>query len=275
MPELPEVETTRRGIAPLIVGQPIEDFIIYHPQLRWPVCQSLPTRLQNQTVQSCKRRGKYLLVGFDKGYQMIHLGMSGSLRHVSAGQPLEKHDHAEWRLPGVRIVYNDPRRFGAILWHDKADGPIEQHPLLSRLGVEPFSDEFTVQTLIKGFKNRRQAVKNTLLSGQIVVGVGNIYASEALFKAGINPQAPAGSLSAYRLTRLHQAIVDTLQAALEAGGSTIRDYLNATGEAGAYFELHAQVYDREGQPCPRCQRPIKRIVQAQRATYFCSHCQRH
>jgi|SRR5690625_4213518 len=274
MPELPEVETTRRGLKPLIIGQPVKDFIIHHPKLRWPICPKMKKQIRNQTVQSCERRGKYLLIGFNKGYQIIHLGMSGSLRHAPKDATLQKHDHVEWLFPSTRIILNDPRRFGAILWHARRAGPILEHRLLVNLGVEPFSSEFTPKRLQQNFKNRRQAIKNALLSGRHVVGVGNIYASEALFLAGIHPEAPAGQLSLYRLKKLHQAILNTLQKALLAGGSTIKDYKNATGEAGAYFELHALVYGKENKPCPRCQQPIKRIIQSQRATFFCSRCQR-
>lgn len=274
MPELPEVETTRRGIEPLIVGQPINDFIAHHNQLRWPICAQMPAAIQNQTVQSCQRRGKYLLIEFAHGYQIIHLGMSGSLRHAPLDDPLLKHDHAEWRLPGVRLLYNDPRRFGAILWHPHSAGPIGEHPLLAKLGVEPLGDDFSPNCLYKGFNNRRQAVKNALLNGHIVVGVGNIYASEALYRAGIHPETPAGQLSRYRLGKLHEAIQHTLHTALAAGGTTLQDYINATGEPGSYFELHAQVYGKEGEPCPRCQQPIRRMVQNQRATYYCRRCQR-
>jgi|SRR5690625_595511 len=274
MPELPEVETTRRGIEPLIVGQRVDDFIVHQPRLRWPVCPEMPARIQNQTVHSCQRRGKYLLIGFAAGYQIIHLGMSGSLRHAPADAERLKHDHAEWRLPGARLLLHDPRRFGAILWHDRTAGPILEHRLLAHLGVEPLGEEFTPHTLHEGFKNRRLAIKNALLEGKTVVGVGNIYASEALFKAGIHPETPAGALSMYRLRKLHQAIVDTIQKALDAGGTTLQDYINATGAPGAYFDLHALVYGKEGDPCPRCERPILRMVQNQRATFYCRRCQR-
>lgn len=273
MPELPEVETTRRGIEPLIVGQPVKEFIIHHPQLRWPVNPQMQKTLKNQTVLSCQRRGKYLLFEFAEGVQMIHLGMSGSIRHAPADQPRLAHDHAEWRFAQTRLIYNDPRRFGAILWHEHQAGPIQEHPLLARLGCEPLGTDFTPAVLAKGLQSRRQAIKNALLSGQIVVGVGNIYASECLFLAKIHPTTPAGQLSKARIQRLHQAIVDTLNLALAAGGTTLKDYRNATGEAGAYFELHAQVYGKEGQPCPRCQTPIRRVVQNQRATYYCTRCQ--
>ncbi len=274
MPELPEVETTRRGLEPLIVGQRIQHFIVHQPRLRWPISADMPARIQNQTVQSCLRRGKYLLFEFDSGYQIIHLGMSGSLRHAPRHEPRLPHDHAEWHLPNARLLLHDPRRFGAILWHDHSTGPIMEHPLLAHLGVEPLSDAFTPRTLYEGFKHRRLAVKNALLEGKTVVGVGNIYASEALFKAGIHPETPAGALSLYRLRKLHQAIVDTLQQALQAGGTTLQNYINATGAPGSYFELHALVYGKEGEPCPRCARPILRIVQNQRATFYCRSCQR-
>src|SRR5690625_1481409 len=195
MPELPEVETTRRGIEPLIVGQRLDDFIVHQPRLRWPVCPQMATRIQHQTVHSCLRRGKYLLIEFEAGYQIIHLGMSGSLRHAPADAERLKHDHAEWRLPNARLLLHDPRRFGAILWHDRAAGPILEHPLLHHLGVEPLGTEFTPRTLHQGFKNRRLAIKNALLEGKTVVGVCNNYALEAMFKACIHHETPEGAVA--------------------------------------------------------------------------------
>lgn len=274
MPELPEVETTRRGIATIMKGQTLKEFIVHEPRMRWPIPDELPSWVNNQVILACERRGKYLLLRFAHGTQLIHLGMSGSLRRVSMDAPRLKHDHVEWIFKNARFLLNDPRRFGSVLWHANEQGPLLEHPLLSRLGVEPFSDDFTAEHLYQGLQKRRIAVKPALLSGAIVVGVGNIYASESLFRAGIDPTVPANSISPARVKRLHQAIVITLEQALEAGGSSLRDYVTATGEPGAYFELHALVYDKLGQPCPKCQRPIKRIVQNQRATYFCSSCQR-
>ncbi len=274
MPELPEVETTRRGIAPIMTDQILESFHIHDSRLRWPVPVDMPATLSGQTVRSCGRRGKYLLINFDHGTQIVHLGMSGSLRRVLMDEPRRKHDHAEWRFTHARFLLHDPRRFGAVLWHPAELGPVEDHPLLARLGIEPFNPAFNGAHLHRGFAGRSVAVKQALLAGNVVVGVGNIYASEALYKAGIHPQLAAGKLSRPRCERLAHAIKETLSQALESGGSTLRDYVDATGEPGAYFTLHAAVYEKAGQPCGHCATPIRRIVQGQRATYFCARCQR-
>lgn len=274
MPELPEVETTRRGIATLIVGQPLNGLIVHEPRLRWPVPPDLPEQLQGRQVVDCARRGKYLLIGFDHGTQIVHLGMSGSLRNVPADALRRRHDHIEWRFPHARLLLHDPRRFGAVLWHAAADGPLPLHPLLAHLGIEPFDPAFSGRHLHAQWRGKQQAVKLALLAGHAVVGVGNIYASEALFKARIHPGTAAGALSAARCDRLAHAIRETLSQALESGGSTLRDYVDATGEPGAYFALHAAVYERDGQHCPRCQGTIRRIVQGQRSTYYCPRCQR-
>lgn len=273
MPELPEVETTRRGIATLMPQQVLRQCIVHQPKMRWPIPANMNELVQNKTVLACERRGKYLLLRFEHGYQIIHLGMSGSLRSAPLDAPRLKHDHVEWIFDQSRFLLHDPRRFGAVLWHDLKDGPILDHPLLAKLGVEPFSPEFNPDYLFQQFANRSAPIKSVLLAGHAVVGVGNIYASESLFKAAIDPTAPAKTLSKEQTQRLHQAIVETLQQALDSGGSTLRDYLNASGEAGAYFDLHAQIYAKAGQPCPRCQSPIQRMVQNQRATYFCAPCQ--
>lgn len=274
MPELPEVETTRRGIATLMTSEIVQEFRIHEKRLRWPVPDELSALVQNRRVIACNRRGKYLLIHFEHGTQIIHLGMSGSLRSAPLDEPRRKHDHAEWIFAKSRFLLHDPRRFGAILWHDNAQGPLEKHPLLAHLGIEPFDQNFTPAYLYSHLQRRRQAIKQILLGGKIVVGVGNIYASEALFLAGIHPELPGATISLHRTHKLHAAILQVLTAALEAGGSTLRDYVNASGAPGAYFELHAHVYEREGQACHRCQRPIKRMIQGQRATYYCSYCQR-
>lgn len=274
MPELPEVETTRRGIAPIMTDRKLESFTIHDSRMRWPVPADLPATISGRVVRSCGRRGKYLLIHFDHGTQIIHLGMSGSLRRVPLDEPRRKHDHAEWLFSDARFLLHDPRRFGAILWHPSEDGPVMSHPLLAKLGVEPLDPAFDGDVLAQAFAGRQLAVKQALLAGNAVVGVGNIYASEALFKAGINPRLPAGKLSRKRCAMLAEAIKETLSQALDSGGSTLRDYVNATGEPGAYFTLHAAVYEKGGQPCGQCSTPIKRIVQGQRATYFCPRCQR-
>ncbi len=273
MPELPEVETTRRGIATLMPQQVLRQCIVHQPKMRWPIPSDMNERVQNRTVLACERRGKYLLLRFEHGYQIIHLGMSGSLRSAPFEVERLKHDHVEWIFDQTRFLLHDPRRFGAVLWHDLRDGPILEHPLLAKLGVEPFSPEFNPDYLFQQLANRTASIKSILLAGRAVVGVGNIYASESLFKAAIDPTAPAKSLSYPQTIALHQAIVETLQQALDSGGSTLRDYQNATGEAGAYFDLYAQIYGKAGQPCPRCENPIQRLVQNQRATYFCAACQ--
>jgi len=274
MPELPEVETTRRGIAPIMTDQKLEAFLVHDSRMRWPVPPDLPAMIAGHYVRYCSRRGKYLLIGFDHGTQIVHLGMSGSLRSVAMDAPRLKHDHAEWIFPEARLLLHDPRRFGAILWHSADDGPLSRHPLLAKLGLEPFDSAFNGAHLLRAFTGRRMAVKQALLAGNAVVGVGNIYASEALFRAGIDPRTPAGSISLRRCFRLAEAIRQTLEQAIESGGSTLRDYLNATGEPGAYFSLHAAVYEQAGKPCIRCTTPIRRIVQGQRATYYCPRCQR-
>lgn len=256
-------------------GSILRQFIVHEPRMRWPIPPELEHILSGQRVEACNRRGKYLLIEFAHGTQMVHLGMSGSLRRVPLDEPRRKHDHAEWIFDNARFLLHDPRRFGAVLWHPASAGPAQQtHPLLLSLGIEPFDPGFTGQWLYQQFRGRKQAVKQALLSGSIVVGVGNIYASEALFRARINPRTAAGRLSAQRCETLATAIRNTLNDALESGGSTLRDYTNATGEPGAYFELHAAVYGKQDMPCPACRTPIRRIIQGQRATYYCPQCQR-
>jgi formamidopyrimidine-DNA glycosylase len=274
MPELPEVETTRRGIATIMPGRTLTRLIIHEPRLRWPIPEGMAGKVRNRRVLDCGRRGKYLLIRFDNGTMIVHLGMSGSLRRVPLDEPRRKHDHVEWLFDDARFLLHDPRRFGAVLWHDSADGLIASHPLLARLGVEPFDTQFTPAYLHAGLRGKTSSIKTVLLGGQVVVGVGNIYASEALFRARINPKARAGSLSPERCDRLAEAVRQTLDEALASGGSTLRDYVDASGEPGAYFTLHAAVYDREGQPCRVCGTPVRRIVQGQRATYYCPTCQR-
>jgi formamidopyrimidine-DNA glycosylase len=228
----------------------------------------------NQVVKACRRRGKYLLIEFDTGTQIIHLGMSGSIRSVEKGELLRKHDHVEWHFARHTLRLHDPRRFGSVLWHPREAGPVENHVLLSKLGIEPFDEGFDAQLLRARLSDRKLSIKQALLAGDIVVGVGNIYASESLFLAKIHPKTQAGRISLARCEKLVSAIKNTLNNALTSGGSTLRDYVNATGEPGAYFDLHAAVYERAGEACKVCANPIKRIVQGQRATYFCSYCQK-
>ena len=242
--------------------------------MRWPIPADLPAQVEGKIVRACRRRGKYLLIEFDGGTQIVHLGMSGSVRSVQNGSLLRKHDHVEWQFEHATLRLHDPRRFGAVLWHPAENGPVEQHPLLRGLGIEPFDPKFDTQWLRDGFAGRKTPVKQALLAGDVVVGVGNIYASESLFRAGIHPRAGAGRLSGARCARLVQAIRQTLADALESGGSTLRDYVGTDNEPGAYFDLHAAVYERGGQPCRACGTLIRRIVQGQRATYYCPRCQR-
>jgi formamidopyrimidine-DNA glycosylase len=274
MPELPEVETTRRGIDAVITGKPLRRLLVHEARMRWPIPADLPALLAGRTVIECNRRGKYLLLRFEHGVQIVHLGMSGSMRVVPQQEFLRKHDHVEWIFDHATLRLHDPRRFGAVLWHPNEDGPIESHPLLAKLGIEPFDPRFDGSWLHRHFQKRGMAVKQALLAGSAVVGVGNIYCSESLFRAGIDPRTPAGKISLPRCERLAEAICATLSDALESGGSTLRDYVGASGEPGAYFAIHAAVYERAGQPCKVCGTPIRRLVQGQRATYFCPRCQK-
>lgn len=274
MPELPEVETTRRGIATIMPGQVLKRLIVHESRMRWPIPPDVSQKVDGQIVQSCERRGKYLLINFASGTLIVHLGMSGSLRRAAMDEDRRKHDHVEWVFEHARFLLHDPRRFGAVLWHEAADGSVLTHPLLAKLGLEPFDPLFTPAWLHRHMLGKSAAIKQVLLAGQIVVGVGNIYASEALFRARIHPEMQAGKLSLKRCALLWAAITETLNDALVSGGSTLRDYVNANGQAGAYFEIHAAVYDRENKPCRVCATPIRKIVQGQRATYFCPKCQR-
>ena len=255
-------------------GQPLRQLKVHEPRMRWPVPSGLSALVNGQVIRSCERRGKYLLLNFDHGTMIIHLGMSGSLRRVHVDEPRRKHDHVEWLFDDARFLLHDPRRFGAVLWHDAQDGPLLAHPLLAKLGVEPLGSDLSPAFLHARLRGKRLAIKQALLAGDIVVGVGNIYASEALFRARIHPLTPSGRLSLQRCERLCGAIQATLNDALTSGGSTLRDYVNSTGQPGSYFEIHAAVYDRENKPCKLCATPIRRIVQGQRATYYCPRCQR-
>lgn len=270
MPELPEVETTCRGIRPHIEGQTIHHIEVREPRLRWPVSDEIHTLL-NSRILSVGRRAKYILIETDLAHDiLLHLGMSGSLRICSPDEPTKKHDHLIFHLSnGLQMRYHDPRRFGCALWIPHAD---QSHPLLSQLGPEPLSEAFTTTEFIASCANRKRAIKLHIMDNHVVVGVGNIYASEALFLAGIHPNRAAHRISAKRLTALHQAIRSVLSAAIEQGGTTLRDFLQSDGKPG-YFKQQLAVYDREGQPCPTCQQPIKRITLGQRSTFFCPSCQ--
>jgi len=274
MPELPEVETTRRAVDALITGQTLTRLAVHEARLRWPVPADLPEVLRGQAVVACERRGKYLLIRFAHGTQLVHLGMSGSLRAVAAHAPRRVHDHVEWVFAHARLLLHDPRRFGAVLWHAAHQGDVLHHPLLAHLGIEPFDPGFDGDHLHAQWRGKQQAIKLALLAGAAVVGVGNIYACEALFHAAIHPATAAGRLSRARCARLAYAIRAVLSQALAAGGSTLRDYVQVSGEHGTYFQLHAAVYERAGKPCQRCSGTIRRIVQGQRSTYYCPRCQR-
>jgi len=270
MPELPEVEITRRGIAPHLEGRTVTGVVVRHHGLRWPVPRTLGRILPGRRIGSVERRAKYLLLGCGEGTLILHLGMSGSLRVVAADAPPGPYDHFDLVVGDSAIRLRDPRRFGAVLWHADSGRP---HALLASLGVEPLSDAFTGETLWKAGRGRRVAIKLLLMSAAVVVGVGNIYASESLFRAGIHPRTPAGKVSRARADRLAAAVKDTLTAALAAGGSTLRDFVGADGASG-YFQQQYFAYDREGAPCRTCGTPIRRIVQGQRSTFFCPACQR-
>ncbi len=271
MPELPEVETTRRGIAPALEGLRIRELKVRERRLRWPVPKGLEKRLRNQPVLSVRRRAKYLLLEIPQGCFMVHLGMSGSMRIVPATEQPEKHDHFDIVTERNEVIrFNDPRRFGSLLWG--GSNP-ESHPLLARLGPEPLSDEFEGASLWRGARHRKVAIKQHIMNSHVVVGVGNIYASEALFRAGIHPNRAAGKISAVRMERLANVIKEVLGEAIRVGGTTLRDYRNSAGKPG-YFQQKLNVYERASKPCTVCNTPVKRIVQGQRATYYCPQCQR-
>jgi formamidopyrimidine-DNA glycosylase len=271
MPELPEVEVTMRGLAPHLVGQRVTAAVIRHPELRWPVPENLPELLRDQTIRSLRRRAKYLLAGFDHGTLILHLGMSGSLRILPADTPPEKHDHFDLVLSNGKLMrLRDPRRFGAVLWHA---GDPAQHPLLAALGPEPLEDEFDARYLYQATRNKTAAIKQVIMDNRMVVGVGNIYANEALFRAGINPQLAAGKLSLPRCAKLATEIRATLAEAIKLGGSSLRDFVNTSGQPG-YFQQHYWVYGRGGEPCRRCGALIQQIRQGQRSSFYCKHCQK-
>ena len=270
MPELPEVEVTRISFANRIAGAQIVEARMGKP-LRWPL-NCLPEALVGQHVLAVRRRGKYLLLDLDRGLLLVHLGMSGSLSFMLNPPEPGKHDHFELRTSQGVLRLNDPRRFGAVVFaRDEAD--TVAHKLLGKLGMEPLDASFDSKLFHLGLAKRKAPIKQVLLAGDVVVGVGNIYASEVLFLAGIRPATPASRLSRPRAARLHQAIRDVLARAVERGGSTLRDFSNAQGEAG-HFQLDAMVYARDGQACKVCGTPIRAIRQGQRSTFFCSQCQK-
>lgn len=273
MPELPEVEVTRRGVAPHVEGRMVTDVVLRHTGLRWPFPQNLAALLRGRTLLATGRRGKYLLLNFEHGCLILHLGMSGSLSVIEVDRPAGKHDHFDLVLGTLALRLNDPRRFGAVLWHDADEGDVENHLLLRALGVEPFSPSFTPELLYKSTRGRHAPVKQVLLAGDIVVGVGNIYASESLFEAGINPNTPAHRVGLARYAKLHAAVRRILAASIEKGGSTLRDFRGADGRPG-YFQQSYFVYDRAGEPCRRCGARVRQIRQGQRSTFYCVNCQK-
>jgi formamidopyrimidine-DNA glycosylase len=270
MPELPEVETTRRGIEPHILDHSVKAVIVRQPKLRWPVTAGLENILSEKKLSAVKRRGKYLLLEFDQGHLLIHLGMSGNLRVLDKLSAPAKHDHVDIQFDsGHCLRFTDPRRFGAVLW---IDGPVDQYPLLEKLGPEPLSEDFTAQHLFDASRKRKMPIKNFIMDQAVVVGVGNIYANEALYIAGIRPDRQAGSVSLKRYKKLTNAITETLERAIEQGGSSIRDFLGNEGKPG-YFQQSLQVYSRGGLPCYRCARNLVEVKIVQRQSVYCMTCQ--
>ena len=270
MPELPEVETTRRGIAPLVEGVRIEEIIVRNPNLRWPV--ELPAEVAGQTIERISRRAKYLIFELQHGSLIVHLGMSGNLRVVAAGAAYRKHDHVAWRLAsGSELRLHDPRRFGSVHWH--AGEPLT-HWLLADLGVEPLGNEFNGAYLRAQVGKRRAPVKNFIMDARVVVGVGNIYANEALFLAGIRPSVRVNRLSRAAWERLAQAVREVLLEAIRLGGTTLRDFVKQDGNPG-YFQQSLNVYGRQGEPCRRCATLLTGCRIGQRATTYCRSCQQN
>jgi len=271
MPELPEVETTRRGLLPHLLGRRIRGVVVRNANLRWPVPEDLDVNLRGEEVLAIRRRGKYLLFDCRKGHLLVHLGMSGRLTMVAEGEPPKTHDHVDVRMENQKLLrFTDPRRFGAMLW---VKGPAEKHALLKGLGLEPLDAEFSGKALYEKSRGRKVAIKQLLMNARILTGVGNIYASEALFAAGIHPLRAAGRISLARYERLAAAIRATLEKALASGGSTLRDFKSADGEPG-YFQRESRVYGREGKPCRVCGTKIRALRQGQRSTFYCPSCQR-
>lgn len=274
MPELPEVETTRRGLAPHLEGRGIASVTLRRPDLRWPIPGEVRELLPGQRIDAVRRRAKYLLLDTAAGSALLHLGMSGSLRVLPARTPVTAHDHVDLLLEGSRggarvLRFNDPRRFGCLLWQ----APGTTHELLRQLGPEPLSDGFDGDYLHARSRGRRAPVKTFLMDQRVVVGVGNIYAAEALFEAGISPLRAAGQVSLERYRGLADAVRRILAAAIERGGTTLRDFISPDGAPG-YFEQELSAYGRGGEPCPRCGRPLKQASIGQRTTAWCTCCQR-
>jgi formamidopyrimidine-DNA glycosylase len=271
MPELPEVETVCRGVAPHIVGRSIQQVFVRQPRLRWPVTDNLNHILTGLTIQSVTRRAKYLLFQTSAGTLLVHLGMSGSLRVVTSQQDIKTHDHIDFVFTkDVIMRYNDPRRFGAVLW---TSAPIAEHPLLKDLGPEPLLEDFNGELLYARAKNRKVPIKSMIMDSHVVVGVGNIYANEALFLAGIHPCRAAGDIDLAAYQKLAECIRMVLANAIEQGGTTLRDFVNEVGKPG-YFQQQLRVYGRAGLPCVQCQQPLEETRLSNRSTVFCVECQR-
>jgi len=271
VPELPEVETTRRGIEPHVLGRRVVALAVHEPRLRWRVDAAMPAAVAGQRVSGVRRRAKYLLIDLERGSLLLHLGMSGSLRVMPGDTPRLTHDHVDLLLDsGQTLRFNDPRRFGSLHW--LTEDPA-RHPLLRDLAPEPLGDDFDAAYLHRVSRGRRVAIKQLVMNSQLVVGVGNIYASEALFRAGVRPGRAARSLTRDECARLVKAIRAVLAMAIRFGGTTLRDYVGADGRPG-YFRRKLHVYERGGEPCRRCGTPIRQLVQGQRSTYYCPSCQR-
>ena len=270
MPELPEVETTRRGIEPFLIGQRVRRVVVRERRLRWPIPEDLDVRLSGQRIERVERRAKYLLISAECGTLIAHLGMSGSLRLVQADTPPLKHEHVDIELEsGLALRYTDPRRFGALLW---SDDPLN-HALLSKLGPEPLSELFDGQRLFELSRGKNMAIKPFIMDNAVVVGVGNIYASEALFAAGIDPRRAAGTVSKARYVKLAEAIKRILAQAIECGGTTLRDFVGGDGKPG-YFQQELFVYGRAGQFCKLCGSSLRDVKLGQRSSVYCGRCQR-
>ncbi len=271
MPELPEVETIRRGIEPHVCGQRISRVIVRERRLRWPIPAGLEQKLAGRRIERAGRRAKYIVLELDSGDRLlVHLGMSGKLRLLPGPTPLIKHDHVDIMLADGKLLrFNDPRRFGALLWWKAGD---DSHELLAHLGPEPFDSAFNGDYLFTRSRGRTAAIKNFIMDGQIVVGAGNIYASEALFHCGIRPGRAAGRVTRTQFQLLATHIQDVLRQAIVRGGTTLRDYVGAGGEAG-YFQQELYVYGRHGQACRTCAHEIKRQIIGQRSSFYCPHCQ--
>jgi formamidopyrimidine-DNA glycosylase len=270
MPELPEVETTRRGLEQHLAGQKIARVVVRDRRLRRPVPRGLAALLVGRTIRALTRRGKYLLIDCGAGTLILHLGMSGRLWLTTEHTPADKHDHFDLVLANHKVVrLRDPRRFGLVLWQS---GDPLRHPLLAPIGPEPLSPDFDGSALYRATRNRTAAIKQVLMDGHVVAGVGNIYANEALFRAGINPRRAAGRLTRARCAKLAEEVRKTLLEAIEAGGSSLRDYVGSDGMAGN-FQNRFLVYDRAGEPCFTCGTPLRGIRQGQRSTFYCPRCQ--